>query len=208
MIRARYRTSRFVTMAAMIGRRHARAPFPTTVGNPRMQAKGSGLNAWLTSRRTSSAFCRPSPDEKGFDLPVPGAAHSYQLTEISVREFAAQGSFVVGPAQLWVFTSITLEPVGLQSRHAVRHHLVVPEEHERAATSLATEPLDLRPPPSDVARCLNDSGAVLPLDVAAPSVRIKVRPNALAQILDCEGVVALAVKYRDEGSLDSAETPV
>ena len=42
---------------------------------------------------------------------------------------------------------------------------------------------------------------MLPLDPAGPRVLINVRPDALAQVLDREGVVALAVEYRDERSL-------
>ena len=124
-----------------------------------------------------------------------------------VVEFASQATLFVAPVQSWVFAAIPLEPVCFQSRHGVRHHLVVPEEYERAATSLATEPMDFRPLPSDVARRSNDGSAVLPLDLAALPIRIKVRPDALAQILDREGVVALTIKYRYELSFDSAETP-
>jgi hypothetical protein len=144
---------------------------------------------------------------KDFDLPAPRTAQPDQLTVTSLVEFAAQGTLVVAPVQSWVFAAIPLEPVGFQSRHGVRHHLVVPEEHEPAAKSRATEPLDFRSLPSDVARRSNDGAAVFPLDLAALPVRIKVRPDALAQVLDREGVVALVVKYRDERSLDSAETP-
>jgi hypothetical protein len=100
-----------------------------------------------------------------------------------------------------------LEPVGFQSRHGVRHHLVVPEEYERAAKPLAMEPLDFRALPSDATRRSNDGVAVLPLDPAALQVRIKVRPDALAQVLRREGVLALAVKYPGERARDSAETP-
>jgi hypothetical protein len=82
----------------------------------------------------------------------------------------------------------------------------VPEEHEPAAKSLAMEPLDFRSLPSDAVRRSNDGAAVLPLDLGTPLVRIKVRPDALAEVLDREGVVALAVKYCDECSPDSAET--
>jgi hypothetical protein len=42
-------------------------------------------------------------------------------------EFAAQGALVVAPVQSWVLAAIPLEPVGFQSRHGVRHHLVMPE---------------------------------------------------------------------------------
>ena len=38
----------------------------------------------------------------------------------------------------------------------------------------------------------------------ASRVLINVRPDALAQVLDREGVIAVAVEYRDERSLDSA----
>jgi hypothetical protein len=124
-----------------------------------------------------------------------------------VVEFAAQGALVAAPVQSWVFAAIPSEPIGFQSRHGVRHHLVVPEEHERTAASLALEPLDFWPLPSDVARRSNHGVAVLPLDPAALQLRIKVRPDALAQVLNREGVVALAVKYSDERSPDSAETP-
>jgi hypothetical protein len=151
--------------------------------------------------------CLPSSGEKDFDLPPPRTAWPDQLTVSFVVEMAAQGALVVAPVQSWIFAAIPLEPVGFQSRHGVRHHLVVPEEHERAAQSLAMEPLDFRSLSSDVARRSNDGEAVLPLDLAALPVRIKVRPDALAQVLDREGVVALRVKYRDERSLDSAETP-
>ena len=48
---------------------------------------------------------------------------------------------------------------------------------------------------------------MLPLDLAALPVRIKVRPDSLAQVLDREGVVALTVKCRYERSFDSTETP-
>lgn len=67
--------------------------------------------------------------------------------------------------------------------------------------------MDFRSLQSDGARCSNDGVAMLPLDLAALPVRIKIVPNALAQILDREGVVTLVVKYRDERSLNSAETP-
>jgi hypothetical protein len=160
-----------------------------------------------TLKVTRCGSCLRSSGEKDFDLPAPRTARPDQLTVTFVVQFAAHGILVVAPVQSWVFAPIPLEPVGFQSRHCVRHHLVVPEEHERAANSLATEPLDFRPLPSDVARRSNDGTAVLPLDLAALSVRIKVRPDALAQVLDREGVVALAVKYRYERSLDSAETP-
>jgi hypothetical protein len=155
---------------------------------------------------TRCGSCLPSSAEKDFDLPAPRTARPDQLTVTFVVEFAAQGALVVTPVQSWIFAAIPLEPVGFESRHGVRHHLVVPEEHERAPESLAMEPLDFRPLPSDVARRPNNGGAVLPLDLAALAVRMKVRPDALAQVLDREGVVALAVKYRNEGSLDSAET--
>jgi hypothetical protein len=69
------------------------------------------------------------------------------------------------------------------------------------------KPLDFLPLPSDLACCSNDSGAVLPLDLVALPVQIKVRPDAPAQVLDGEGVVALSVKYRDERLLNSAKTP-
>jgi hypothetical protein len=67
--------------------------------------------------------------------------------------------------------------------------------------------LDFRSLQSDVARRSNDGAAMLSLDLAALPVRRKVRPDALAQILDRKGVVALVVKYRDERSLDSTVLP-
>jgi hypothetical protein len=45
------------------------------------------------------------------------------------------------------------------------------------------EPLDFRPLPINVARRSNNGGAVFPLLAALP-VRIKVRPDALAQVLN------------------------
>ena len=160
-----------------------------------------------TLKPSECGSCPPLSGEKDFDLPAPRTARPDQFMVTSLVEFAAQGVLVAAPVQSWVFAAIPLEPVGFQSRHGVRHHLVMPEEHEPAAKSRATEPLDFRPLPSDVARRSNDGAAVLPLDLAALPVRIKVRPDALAQVLDREGVVALVVKYRDERSLDSAETP-
>ena len=47
---------------------------------------------------------------------------------------------------------------------------------------------------------------MFPLDPASLRVLINVRPDALAQVLHREGVVALAVEYRDECSLDSTGT--
>jgi hypothetical protein len=141
--------------------------------------------------------------EKDFDLPAPRTARPDQFMVTSLVEFAAQGVLVAAPVQSWVFAAIPSEPVGFQSRHGVRHHLIVPEEHERAANSLAMEPLDFRPLPSDVARRSTNGSAVLPLDLAALPVGIKVRPDALAQVIDRKGVVALTVKYRDERSFDS-----
>ena len=78
----------------------------------------------------------------------------------------------------------------------------MPEEHEPPAKSLAMEPLDFRSLTSDVARRSNDGGAMLLLDPAGLRVLINVRPDALAQVLDREGVVALAVEYRGECSLE------
>ena len=150
--------------------------------------------------------CLPSSVEKDFDLPAPRTARPDQLTVAFVVELAAQAALGLALVQSCVIAAIPLESVGFQSRHGVRHHLVVPEEHERAAKSLTLEPLDFRPLPSDAARRSNDGAAVLPLDLATLPVRIKVRPDALAQVLDREGVVALAVKYFDECSPDSAET--
>jgi hypothetical protein len=160
-----------------------------------------------TLKPSECGSCPPLSGEKDFDLPAPRTARPDQFMVTSLVEFAAQGVLVAAPVQSWVFAAIPLEPVGFQSRHGVRHHLVMPEEHEPAAKSRATEPLDFRSLLSDVARRSNDGAAVLPLDLAALPVRIKVRPDALAQVLDREGVVALVVKYRDERSLDSAETP-
>jgi hypothetical protein len=60
--------------------------------------------------------------------------------------------------------------------------------------------LDFRSLRSDVAHRSKDGVAVMLLDL----VRIKVRPDPLGQVLGREGVVALAVKYFDERSLDSA----
>ena len=93
--------------------------------------------------------CLPSSVEKDFDLPTPRTARPDQLTVTFVVEFAAQAALVVAPVQSWVSAAIPLEPVGFQSCHGVRHHLVVPEEHERAATSLAGEPTDFWPLPSE-----------------------------------------------------------
>jgi hypothetical protein len=56
------------------------------------------------------------------------------------------------------------------------------------------EPLDFRSLTSDVARRSNNGAAMVPLDPAGLRVLINVRPDALAQVLDREGVVALAVE--------------
>ena len=82
----------------------------------------------------------------------------------------------------------------------------MPEEHQPPAKSLAMEPLDFRSLTSDVACRSNDGGAMLPLDPAGLWVLINIRPDALAQVLDREGVVALAVEYRDDRSLYSVRT--
>jgi hypothetical protein len=140
--------------------------------------------------------------KKDFDLPPPRAARTDELTVPFVGELAAQGSLVASPVESWV--AILLEPVSFQSRHGVRHHLVVPEEHEHPAESLAAEPLDFRSLESDMTRRSNDGVAVSLPGPAAQKARIKVRPDPLAQVLGGEGVVALAVKYLDEHSLDSA----
>jgi hypothetical protein len=144
--------------------------------------------------------------EKDFDLPAPRTARPDQFTVTPLAEFAAQGTLFLAPMQSWVFAAIPMEPVGFQSRHGVRHHLVVPEEHEHPAKSLAMEPLDFRSLTSEVARRSNDAGAMLPLDPAGLRVLINVRPDALAQVMRREGVVALALEYRDQRSLDSART--
>jgi hypothetical protein len=139
----------------------------------------------------------PSSCEKDFDLPPPRAARTDELTVTFVVECVAQGSLVAGPVQSWA--AIPLEPIGFQSRHRVRHHLVVPEENDSPAESLAINPLDFRSLRSDLAHRSSDSAVVTPLDL----VRIKVRPDPLAQVLGRERVVPLAVEYLDKHSLDS-----
>jgi hypothetical protein len=148
--------------------------------------------------RRKYGSCLPSSVEKDFDLPPPRAARTDELTVTFVVEYAAQGFLAAAPVRS--LAAIPLEPVGFQSRHRVRHHLVMPEEHERAAESLAMEPLDFRSLRSDVARRSNDGAAVTVLDL----FWTKIRPDPLAQVLGREGVVALAVKYLDKRSLDLA----
>ena len=148
--------------------------------------------------RRQCGSCLRSSVEKDFDLPPPRAARTDEVTVTFVVEYAAQGFLAAAPVRS--LAAIPLEPVGFQSRHRVRHHLVMPEEHERAAESLAMEPLDFRSLRSDVAHRSNDGAAVTPLDL----VGTKIRPDPLAQVLGREGVVALAVKYLDKRSLDLA----
>jgi hypothetical protein len=79
-----------------------------------------------------------------------------------VVKFAAQGPLVATPIHVRIMAAtIQVEPVGLQLRHGVGHHLVMAEDHERPAVPIAVQPLDLRSPPGDVARCPDDRDAVL-----------------------------------------------
>ena len=91
------------------------------------------------------------------------------------------------------------KPVGFQSRHRVGHRLP-----RRAGKNTSPLPslspwsrnLDFRSLTSDVACRSNDGGAMLPPPTIRPACGswINIRPDALAQVLDREGVVALVCR--------------